>query len=63
MNLAIIDTKINEVKVFNESRKLLGRAQFNISLEPEQVEAMRLDPIGFLSGVKRDIDDYVPESA
>lgn len=47
-NLAVIDTKTHEVGVFLGRRKV-ARAQFNVALEPDQVEQMRIDPEGFLA--------------
>lgn len=48
MNLAVINSKTHEVKVFNGKTEI-GKATFSTYLEPEQVEAMRVDPKGFLS--------------
>ncbi len=51
MNLALIDTKTHEVRVF-DGKKLLSVSRFNTSLEPEQVEAIRVDSAGFIKSLE-----------
>ena len=51
MNIALIDTKTHEVKVFDGTGKLNAVNTFSRALDTEEVEDFRKDPKGFLSGV------------
>lgn len=50
MNLVLIDTKTHEVSVFS-GRKVIAKARFNSSLDSDDVEQLRADPVGFLKAV------------
>ena len=63
MNLAVLTTKTNEVSVF-DGKKRINYAQFGRPLYPDEIEAMRANPEGFLKGVMLGNDsDQEPSAA
>jgi hypothetical protein len=62
-NLALIDTKSHEIKVFSGAKKKLAEATFNIALLAEEVERMRSNPLTFLESVGMAPEVPPPECA
>lgn len=50
MNLAVIDTKTNKVAVY-AGKRLIHGATFDRPLFADEIEAMRLDPVKFLTEI------------
>ena len=49
MNLAVFNTKTNQVMVFGQKRDLVASVTFGRALDFEEIEDFRKDPKGFLA--------------
>lgn len=52
MNLAVINTKTNDIKIVDGEKKILGMAQFTRMLVSEEIESFRSNPKKFLAEVE-----------
>lgn len=60
-NFAVVNTQTHEVRVHTKDGKLISSATFSRSLDHEEVEGMRADPVAFLGEAEKAAEVSNPE--